>query len=110
MVDVKADTSFEHRMNILGKIYLLIANTIWLVGKKESTCMFLFDTFLYFNMKLIFPMLFFIYVITLASPWKILHGCFEFQSYTTTDFLSGHFYMNVIIGKLKKSGSHFTPV
>ena len=34
MVDVIADTSFEYRMNILGKIYLLIANTIWLVGEK----------------------------------------------------------------------------
>ena len=56
---VIVDTSFEHRVNILGKIYLLIADTILLVGKKENTCIFLFDTFLYFNMKLIFPMLFF---------------------------------------------------
>ena len=47
-----ADTSFEHRVNILGKIYLLIVDYDWL-GKKESTCVFLFDACLYFNMKLI---------------------------------------------------------
>ena len=42
----------EHHVNILGKTYLLIADTLWLVGKKKI-CMFLIDTFLYFNMKLI---------------------------------------------------------
>ena len=47
------DTFFEHRMNILDKTDLLIANTLWLVGKKENTCMFLIDTFPYLNMKLI---------------------------------------------------------
>ena len=47
------DTFFEHRMNILDKTYLLIGNTLWLVGKKENTCMFLTDTFPYFNIKLI---------------------------------------------------------
>ena len=48
-----ADTFFEHRVNILSKIYLLIADTLWLVGKIGNSRMFLFDTFLYFNMKLI---------------------------------------------------------
>ena len=46
-------TFFEHRENILGKICLLIANTIWLVRKKENTYTFLFNTFLYFNTKVI---------------------------------------------------------
>ena len=55
-------------MNILGRIYLLIADTILLVGKKENICMFLFETFLYFNMKLIFPMLFFTHVVALVFP------------------------------------------
>ena len=50
---VIGDTFFEHRVNILGKIYLLIADTLWLVGKIENTWMFLLDTFLYFNMKFI---------------------------------------------------------
>ena len=45
--------SFEHLVNILGKNYLLIVDILWLVGKKESTCMFLTDTFVYFNKKLI---------------------------------------------------------
>ena len=43
---------FAHRVSILGKIYVLIAETLWFVGKKENTCIILFDTFLYFNMKL----------------------------------------------------------
>ena len=66
--------------------------------------MFLFD------MRLLFPMLFFTHVMTLAFPQKILYGYFESQAYTTIDSLSGHLYMNVIICKLKKFGSHFTPV
>ena len=48
----QADTFFEHH-NILGKIYLLIADTSRLVGKIENKCMLLFGIFLYFNMKLI---------------------------------------------------------
>ena len=50
---VIAGTFFKHRVYILGKIYLLIADTLWLVGKIENTWKVLFDTFLYFNMKLI---------------------------------------------------------
>ena len=49
----KVDTAFEHRWNILGKIFLLIADPLWFVRKKGNTCIFLFDTFLSFNMKLI---------------------------------------------------------
>ena len=48
-----AEAFFEHRVNILGNIYLLIADTLWLVGKIENTSMFLFDAFFYFDMKLI---------------------------------------------------------
>ena len=44
---------FEHRVNILGKIYLLLADTSMIGWEKENTCTFLFDAFLYFNMKLI---------------------------------------------------------
>ena len=64
----RADTFFEYRVNNLGKIYLLIVDTLWLVGKIENTRMFLFYTFLFFNMKLIiyFFQAFFIHVITLA--------------------------------------------
>ena len=39
-------------MNILGKIYLLIAGILWLVGKKK-TCIFLIEAIIYFNVKLI---------------------------------------------------------
>ena len=46
-----ADTFFEHRVKILGKIYLLIADTLCLVGEIENTWMFLFGTFRYSNMK-----------------------------------------------------------
>ena len=64
------DTFFKHRVNILGKILLLIADTLRLVRKKENIYMFLFDAFLYFNIKLIsnFSKLFFTHVMTLASP------------------------------------------
>ena len=71
--------------------------------------MFLFGTFLYFNMKLVFLMLFFTLVATLASPSKKLCRYFESQSYTTIDSLSSHLYMNVMNCKLKKFESHFTP-
>ena len=50
---VIADTFFESHVIILDKIYLLVADTILLVEKKENTSMFLFETFLYFNIKLI---------------------------------------------------------
>ena len=50
---VIADTFFESHVIILDKIYLLVADTILLVEKKENTSMFLFETFLYFNRKLI---------------------------------------------------------
>ena len=60
-------------------------------------------------MKLIFPMLFFTHVVTCIFINKI-KGYFESQSYTTIDCLSSHLYINVTICKLKKFGSHFTPV
>ena len=44
---------FEQRLNILGKTYMLTADTLWLVGKKENRYMFLIGTFLYFNIKLV---------------------------------------------------------
>ena len=47
------DNFYGHHVNILGKIYLLIVGTLWLVGKTENTCTFIYDTFLYFSMKLI---------------------------------------------------------
>ena len=47
------ETFFKHHVNILGKIFILIADTLRLVQKKENTCMSLFDTFIYFNIKLI---------------------------------------------------------
>ena len=47
--------------------------------------MFLFDKFLYFNMKLNFSKLFFTNVITLASPQKIFYGYFKSQSFTTVN-------------------------
>ena len=47
-----ADTFFEHRVNMLGKIYLLTEDTLWFVGKKENTSTF-YLIFLYFKMKLI---------------------------------------------------------
>ena len=34
------DTFSEHRVNILGKIYLLLATTLSLVGKKENMHIF----------------------------------------------------------------------
>ena len=30
---------FEHRVSILSKNFLLLAETLWLVGKKRNTCM-----------------------------------------------------------------------
>ena len=36
-----ADTSFERRVNILAKVYFLIADTIWLIGKKENMHVFI---------------------------------------------------------------------
>ena len=50
---VIADSFFEDHVNILGKTYVLIAEILWLVGKKDNAWMFLVDAFLYFNMKLI---------------------------------------------------------
>ena len=82
-----ADTFLGDRVNILGKIFLLIVGTLWLIWKKKNTWMFLFDTFLYFNMRLIINMkLFFTHFITLASPLKIFYGYFKYQLYTTIDF------------------------
>ena len=74
--------------------------------------MFLFDIFPDINMKLIFLMLFFTHVTTHVKLLHLLKNCeyFDSQSYTTIDSLSSHIYMNVIICKLKKFGSHFTPV
>ena len=55
--------------------------------EKKNTWMFLFDTFLYFNMRLIINMkLFFTHFITLASPLKIFYSYFKYQFYTTIDF------------------------
>ena len=48
-----ADTFFDHGVNIWGKIYYLIADNLWLVGKIENIYMFLFDTFLCLNMRLV---------------------------------------------------------
>ena len=50
---LKRTLFFEHHVNILGKIYALIADTLWLVGKIENTYLFSFEALLYFNMKLI---------------------------------------------------------
>ena len=72
--------------------------------------MFLFDIFFYFNIQLIFRMLFFTHIATLPSPLKILYGYFKSQSYTMIDSLSIHLYINAVICKLKKFGSHFIPV
>ena len=74
--------------------------------------MFLFDIFPDINMKLIFLMLFFTHVITHVKLLHLLknYEYFDSQSYTTIDSLSSHIYMNVIICKLKRFGSHFTPV
>ena len=72
--------------------------------------MFLFYIFFYFNIQLIFRMLFFTHIVTLASPLKILYGYIKSQSYTMIDSLSINLYINAIICKLKKFGSHFTPV
>ena len=55
-------------------------------------------------------MLFFTHIVTLASPLKILYGYIKSQSYTMIDSLSINLYINEIICKLKKFGSHFTPV
>ena len=110
---VIADTFFEHCVSILGKIYLLIADTLWLVGKKENACMFLFDAFLYFNMKLViyfFQTIFHSCYNSCISIKKIVYRYFESQSNTTIDSFSSHFYTNVMICKLKKFGSYFIEV
>ena len=41
----------EHCVNILGKIYLLIVDTLWLDEKKEN--IHIFNWHIYFNMKFI---------------------------------------------------------
>ena len=69
--------------------------------------MFLFDTFLYFNMKLIiyfFQVNFHPCYNLCIYPQKIVYRYFESQSNTTNDSLSSHLHTNV------ESGSHFTSV
>ena len=85
-----------------GQNFPLTANTLWLVGKKENTCMFLFDTFtLTWSSLSNFSKLIFTHVITCISIKNSLQ-VFESQSNTTFDFLSSHFYTDVMICKLKK--------
>ena len=117
-------TFFEHRENILGKICLLIANTIWLVRKKENTYTFLFNTFLYFNTKVIiqfFQVIFHpccnscIFIKKIVYKYfpihkKLVYRYLESQSNTTIHCFSSRLYINLIICKLKKFGSHFSLV
>ena len=75
--------------------------------------MFLLDTFLYFNMRLIiyfFAAIFHPCYNSCISIKNIFYRYFESQSNTTIDSLSSHPYTNVMICKLKKFGSHFTSV
>ena len=86
-----------------------MTDMVWLVGKIENTCMFLFHTCLYLNMKLIielFRATFHPCYNSCIVIKKIFSRYFESQSKATTDCLSSHLYTNVMICQLKKFGSH----
>ena len=98
-----ADTFFWALGEYFEQNLPLNSDTLWLLGKIENTWMLLFDTFLYFNMKLINP-----FFEAIFYPWynshllkKSLqvfqipiqhHDWLSFQSLNT----------NVMIYKLKK--------
>ena len=94
-------------MNILGKIYLWTADTLWLVRKKENTCMLYLTHFFTLTWSTLsnFCKLFFTHVIALASQQKTVYRYFECQFNTTIDSLSSHLCRNMMICKLEKFGA-----
>ena len=88
-------TFSERRVKILGKIYLLIADTIWLVEKKKTYAWFYLTHFFTLTWSSFnFSRLFFTHVISLASPLKkIVNRYFKSQSSTTIGSLSSHLYL-----------------
>ena len=94
-------------MNILGKIYLLTADTLWLVGKKENTCMLYLTHFFTLTWSSLsnFCKLFFTHAIAPASQQKTVYRYFECQFNTTIDSLSSHLCRNVMMCKLEKFGA-----
>ena len=89
---------FEHRVNLFGKIYVLIADTLWLVAKIVNTCFYLTHFFTLTSISLsYFSKLFFTHV-----HKKKVYRYLESQSNTLINSFSNHLYMILMICKLKK--------